>query len=147
MEVLNLKLNEVYVPTFNEILSNFKNNYMNLLLNKFNDRLKQGYFDETLNITLCFEDVDRSQLSQLLIQIDNLEKIELCPPTITFSDFSGGFQTVSILEYRGLIARYGMKYVEVWGTRKHFEGLVNSCSDEETMATLKTQIEDLEFLS
>ena len=40
---------------------------------------------------------------------------------------------------------HGMKYVEVWGTKKYYEGLINSCSDEENMTTLKTQIDNLEL--
>ena len=126
-------------------LSTQKTKLIILLDTIFKKRLKKGYFDQTLNLTLCFEDVDRTQLSQLLVQLDNLEKLNICPSTITFSDFNGGFQTISILEYRGLIARYGAKYIEVWGTKKYYEGLVNSCSDEENMTTLKTQIDNLEL--
>ena len=147
----NISITEVVTLTLNPpiviSLQDLKNELVNYLNDIFATRLSQGYEDEELGFKTCFEDVDRTQFSGLLVQYDNLEKLGQTIESVTISDYSKQFQSMTFLEFRGFIARFGAKYIELWSTKSYIESLIQNASDEETLDVIKTQIDAEGFLA
>lgn len=128
-EILECRLN---IKTIEECRIEYYEKIKLCYLNK----ISEGYYDSILNIRILLEDVDRNQFVSLLIQIDNLDKLGNPLSSVNILDYYSNMQTLGIIDYRGLISRYGDYYIKVWGTKTYIENLVTNSQNESELESI-----------
>ena len=128
-EVLAKKLNTPYEPT----LQDLKNQKNGSFESDFYMTIENGYYDATEDITLAIRDEDRTAFSQLLTMINLAEDLQQSVPDQTIADIEGVSRTLTVLELKGLLLRYGFYYQTAWGTLVHKKNLVKNATTEEEL--------------
>ena len=129
-EVLAKKLNTPAEPT----LQDLKNTKKHIVDNDFVLLLEQGYFDEEENIRLAIKDEDRTAFSQLLSMLKLAEELQAdTPETIEIADKHSKLHSLSILNLKALLLRYGFYYQYFWSNTVAKKNQIDACTTIEEL--------------
>lgn len=128
-EILNLRLNEPNIPTFEDK----KREKLVQLLSFFNEKRRNGYYDEALDITIAIDDYDRNQFIQKIGLLGLLPE-ESKPLETIIADINGVPRTISLVEFYTLMLNMGIYYeTNVWGYKISKENAIKNASSEQEL--------------
>lgn len=128
-EILSKTINQPYIPT----LSDKKSQKVREITQSFNQAVLEGYYDETLNITILISEEDKNKFLQRITLI-NLIPEAYRPATTTITDINDNPHVVSLADFFGLMLRMGMYFDGyVWAHKVELEQAIKAATTKEEL--------------
>jgi hypothetical protein len=130
-EILNKELivRTPYEPTFQDKVYSKSLE----LKDSFDNAVSEGYYDETLNVTIKIADDDRNQFTQRITLLGLIPEAYR-PETTTITDINGIPHTISLSEFFRLMLYMGMFYdTQIWNKKVSLEQQIKDAETEEDL--------------
>ena len=107
-------------------LSEAKESSLFILEDKYLQKLKSGYYDSTLNITIGISPTDAQAFVNDLAGLDAALASGAQLTSVPISDLTGGFHVLTVAQYRGLIGRAWAYTRNLWAEKATAEAAVKA---------------------
>lgn len=132
---------------FDEIVTNIdilanvqyvKSEMINQVEQVWNDLVQNGI--QVSSYTLRCAESDRNAFAQLLIMLNEAERVNSLPSTVPIIDASDTVHNLSVANARLLLVSYGLNYQNMWTTKVNTISLINNATTIEELNAININL-------